>query len=215
MARRNDRSMRKVFFLMTIVLLACMSSLAQEDAHLEKLTDDLILLRKEASNDALNKAILAWSASGCPKITLMDEIKRDENNEYRGSCANKFKMNQLVTYVYNRQNTEMVSKGDYFNSTEKDIYYSAIEKTIKKGCTVSYTITGHLGEQEFVFISYHPNTKFSAKVNGKTAKPLPQKRGVLSVKLTKVEKDEKITFSITNNSNANESFVILNHNPQK
>ena len=217
MARRNDRIMRIRFvFMMLIGVLTCISVYAQDDIHLKKLTDGLLLLRKEkASSAALNKTILNWSASGCPKITLMDEIKRDPDNEYRGTGANKFKINQLVTHVYNRQNTGMASKGDYFNSTEKDVYYSAIEKTVKKNCTVRYTLTGHSGVQEFIFMSYNPNTKFLAKVNDNPAQPIQGKSGVLYVKLPNVEKDKEMVFSITNNSNANESFVILYHNTQK
>ena len=186
---------------------------AQDDANLKEMTKDLLAMRKaKASNDVLNTVVLNWSASGKPKITLMDEIRRDKDNEYRGSGANRFKMNQVVTHVYSRQNTGMVSKGDYFNSTEKDVYYSAIEKTIKKGCTATYTLVGHIGEQEFVFVAFNPNTNFTATVNGASAK---SKDGVAVVKLPKVEKEDAITFSIKNESGSNESFVILNHNPQK
>ena len=204
-----------LLYILGLILIST-SCFAQEDAHLKKLTNDLVELRKAKNSDeALNNAVISWSSSGCPKITLMDEIKRDEKREFRGTNANKFKMNQIVTHVYNRQNTQMVSKGDYFNSTEKDIYYSAIEKTIKKGCTVTYTLAGHVGVQEFVFLSFNPNTKFTAKVDGKLAKPASGKKGVLWITLPKVEKDKVIKFSISNNSNTNESFVILNHNPQK
>ena len=128
---------------------------------------------------------------------------------------NLFKMNQVITHVYRRQNTGMTSKGDYFNSTEKDIFYSAIEKNVKKKCTVSYTLTGHVGEQEFVFVSYNANTLFSVKVNDTSAQPVSGKKGVLYLKLPRVKKEDKIVFSISNNSNSNESFVIMNHNPQK
>lgn len=186
---------------------------AQDDANLKEMTKDLLAMRKaKASNDVLNTVVLNWSASGKPKITLMDEIRRDKDNEYRGSGANRFKMNQVVTHVYSRQNTGMVSKGDYFNSTEKDVYYSAIEKTIKKGCTATYTLVEHIGEQEFVFVAFNPNTNFTATVNGASAK---SKDGVAVVKLPKVEKEDTITFSIKNGPSSNESFVILNHNPQK
>jgi len=216
MARRNDRSMRKVLMLVGWGIIIATTCYAQEDANLKKMADDLLAVRKaNASNNALNKIVLDWSASGKPKITLMDEIQRDNKNEYKGSGTNKFKINQVVTHVYSRQNTGMVSKGDYFNSTENDIYYSAIEKTIKKGCTATYTLTGHAGKQEFVFMAYNPKTKFSAKVNGDSALSVPGKTGMLWIKLPKVNKEDKITFSITNESSSNESFVILNHNPQK
>lgn len=216
MARKNDRDLRRIIPVLVMGLLMNVSCFAQEDVHLKKLTDDLIQLRKvNASNDALNKTVLEWSASGNPKITLMDEIRRDENNEYRGCGTNKFKMNQVITHVYRRQNTGMTSKGDYFNSTEKDIFYSVIEKNVKKKSTVSYTLTGHVGEQEFVFVSYNVNTLFFVKVNGVSAQPISGKKGVLYLKLPIVKKGDKIIFSITNNSNSNESFVIMNHNPQK
>lgn len=208
--------MRRLLFMIAICLLTFGSSYAQEDTHLKILTEGLLQLRKtKSSNEVLNKKVIDWSASGCPKLTLMDEIQRDPDNEYKGNGANQFKMNQLVTHVYHRQNIGMVSKGDYFNSTEKDIYYSAIEKNIKKGCSVTYTLNGHVGEQEFVFVSYHANTNYTAKVNELQAKAEQDKQGVLSVKLPPVKKGDKILITITNNSNSNESFVILNHNPQK
>lgn len=208
--------MKKKLLFVFVCWVVAIASNAQEDHHLRKMTDDLITLRHaNVSSDALNKTVIKWSASDCPKITLMDEIKRDQDNEYRGGGANKFKLNQVVTHVYRRQNTGMVSKGDYFNSTEKDVYYSAIEKTIKKGCTVTYTLTGHIGVQEFVFMSYHPKTKFSATVNGIAAKPVSGKAGILCIKLPRMKMEDKISLSISNESSSNESFVILNHNPQK
>ena len=192
------------------------NSHAQEDGNLKKMTGDIIAIRKaKASDKILNETIIMWSASGRPKITLMDEIQRDKNNEYRGNGANKFKLNQMVTHVYGRQNTGMVSKGDYFNSTEKDVFYSAIEKSVKGKSKVEYTLTGHIGIQEFVFMAYNPSTTFSASVKGKTANPIDGQKGVLYIKLPKVNKEDKIVFSITNESSTNESFVILNHNPQK
>lgn len=207
---------KSLFFILGLGLLSSIGCYAQEDAHLKRMTDDLLQLRKQnVSSDALNKIVVGWSVSQKPKITLMDEIKRDITNEFRGKGANKFKMNQIVTHVYNRQNTGMVSKGDYFNSTEKDIYYSAIEKNIRGKSTATYTLTGHVGVQEFVFMSFNPKTKFSARVCGMVAKPIAGKSGTLSVKLPKVTKDKKIEFAITNESGSNESFIILNHNPQK
>lgn len=189
---------------------------AQEDENLKKMAGDLIAIRKaKASDKILNETVIKWSASGKPKITLMDEIQRDKDNEYRGNGVRKFKMNQMVTHVYRRQNTGMVSKGDYFNSTEKDVYYSAIEKTIKKKATVTYTLTGHVGVQEFVFMSFNPKTKFYVKINGNSAQSVPGREGMQQIKLPKVRKGDIITFSITNDSGSNESFVILNHNPQK
>ena len=207
---------KKSYFVLFLGMLPFLTGYAQEDAYLQKLTEGVVQLREaKSSSEVLNKTVLEWSASGCPKITLMDEIRRDPDNEYRGSGVNKFKMNQVVTHVYNRQNIGMVSRDVYFNSMEKDIFYSAIEKTIKKKRTVTYTLTGHGGAQEFVFVVYDPKASFSVEVNGQPALPVSGMVGVLSVKLPKVKKEDKLMFSITNDSSSYESFVILNHNPQE
>ena len=210
--------MRKGLLLLLIGwgLMVANSSKAQEDVNLKEMAGEILAIRKaKASDKILNETVIKWSASGKPKITLMDEIHRDKDNEFRGDGANKFKMNQIVTHVYGRQNTGMVSKGDYFNSTEKDVFYSAIEKSIKGGCKVEYTLTGHVGTQEFVFMAYNPHTEFGAIVNGHPARPVEGQKGLLYIKLPKVKKEDKIVFSIFNKSEHNESFVILNHNPQK
>lgn len=205
---------KRFLFLVLVAFLANVSVHAQENTHLKKLTDGVMKIRKsKSSKEALNTVIVDWSAKNNPKLTLMDELKRDDEHEFRGKDANKFKINQVVTYVYSRQNTGMVSKGDYFNSTEKDVYYSAIEKNVKGGNTVTYTLMGHVGNQEFVFVSYNPKTKFTAKINGKEA--TDKGNGLQVLKLGKVTPQEKIIISISNESKSNESFVILNHNPQK
>ena len=205
-------------YVLFIIIAICpaIRSMAQADSHLAKLANDIISLQRKTSNKArLNQLVLNWSESSMPKITLMDDIGRAAN-EYRGADANRFKMNQLVTFVYDRQNKGMVSKGDYFNSTEQGVHYSAIEKTVSKGKTVTYTLTGHSGLQEFLFIPFNPNALFTATVNGEKAKK--KENGVQYISLPNITKQDTITFTITydnNNAAAFESFVIVNYNPQK
>lgn len=215
MARRNESMMKKRFILSTVVsVLASIGSLAQSDSYLMKLTEGVVEIRKsKSSKEKLNHMVAQWSATDSPKITLMDEMNNDTEHEFRGSGTNKFQMNKVVTFVYGNQNTNMVSKGDYFNSTEKDVFYSAIEKTVKKKQTVTYTLTGHIGIQEFVFVSYDPKTVFTATVNGEKAIPIGE--GIQYLKIGKVGENDEIVFSIKNESSSNESFVILNHNPQQ
>ena len=215
MAGRDDGDMKRVGVLLVVLtFLGNLCCHAQKDAYLKKLADDVVNMRKsKSSSQVLNNTVVDWSSAGSPKVTLMDDIGSDREHECRGSGANKFRVNQLVTYVYGRQKTAMVSKGDYFNSTEKDICYSAIEKTIMKGCTVTYKLVKHIGEQEFFFISFNPKTSFSVTVNGIKAEPKGD--GVMWLNLGKVKPEDEIVMSISNNSSSNESFVILNHNPQK
>lgn len=209
-----------LLFLLSGLLLSHPAA-AQQDSYLRELTTQVINLRVPSTNKkARNNAVLALSATGKPKITLMDDAHRHPN-EYRSNGSNLFQMNKVVTHVYNRQNIGMTSRGDYFNSTESGIRYSAIEKSVPRGSTVSYTINGHVGKQEFVFVPYHSNTKFTATVcvnGGHPISATPLKGGALGVTLPQVGKQDTITFTISNaasNKSAFDSFVILNHNPQK
>ena len=190
--------------------MTCTGSYAQKDTHLAKLTQGLVRIRsKKASSGILNKTVMEWSATECPKITLMDDLGKDKENEFLGNGSNKFKINQVVTYVHGRQNIQLTSKGEYFTSTEKDVHYSVIEK----GHTASYTLTGHIGDQEFVVVSYNSKTKFTVKVNGDNA--VVAGDGICAILLSNVKKTDTITITIANEGTSDESFVILNHNPQK
>lgn len=199
--------------ILLLLVLTGISTHAQ-DSQLKEIVQSVVSLRK-ANKTVRNKAVLDLSATGKPKITLMDELKSSES-EYRGKNAHQFKANQVVTYIYGRQNTLMVSKGDYFNSTEKDIFYSAIEKNLKRGEEAIYTLNSHVGAQEFMFVPFNPKTKFKATVNDTEATPMGD--GILYVKLKPVTKSQSINITIlvdAKNSAAYESIVILNHNPQK
>ncbi len=208
--------MKRIILFLLLTALCLQGPSAQEASHLSSLVKDVIALRKtKVSKTALNQTVLRWSEAGKPKITLMDEIGRAAD-EYRGAGANKFKMNQVVTFVYDRQNRGLVSKGEFFNSTEKGIFYSAIEKTVPRGKTVSYTLTSHLGPQEFAFIPFNPKARYSVAVNDKSS--TPDNEGIVLISLGRVALQDSITFSISlapDNVAEQESFTILNYNPQK
>lgn len=207
--------MTRHIFLFIVMSVCFLCGHAQEDAYLRTMTTDLVGLRsKKASESALKKLVINWSASNSPKLAIMDDIRFDRSAEYRGSGANMFKVNQLITQVRKRQNPQMVSRGEFFNSTERGVFYSAIEKTIKGGCTARYTLTGHIGRQEFVLMSFNPKSRFKATVNGREARETDVP-GVMTVDVGKVRREDKIVITISNLSSGNESFVILNHNPQK
>lgn len=208
----------KVILLIIAIGLCHLPGLAQSitDSYLAKMTEDVKTIRKKkASKDILNKVVLNWSSAGQPKVTLMDEIKRDED-EYRGKDVFKFKMNQVVYHVHDRQNTKMVSKGDYFNSNERNVHYSAIEKTVQRGKTVTYVISGHSGKQEFVIVAFNPKSQLTVTVNNEPAVPMGD--GVWFSSVDRVKAKNPITLSVTldgKDSAQYESFVILNHNPQR
>lgn len=208
--------MKRCFVSLLFAVFCCVGY-AQEDSYLLKLCENVKQIRQNHSSEKiLNQMVAEWSGDHQPKITLMDEIKGDPINEYRGKGSHHFKMNQLVTDVYGNQNVSMRSKGDYFNSTEVGIFYSAIEKNVKRGKTVSYELKEHEGTQEFFFVSYNPKSLFTVKVNGIVAEQKGD--GIQYFKMKDVKKNDVIRFSITydlKNSSNYESFVVLNHNPQK
>ena len=193
---------------------------AQEDQYLKNIADVIKGFRKSGKK-AQEKAITTFSEIGQPKITLMSDAKGN-NNEYKGKKANKFRFNQVVAKVYAIQNTKFEISDIYLLSTEKGIYYSGIEKNIKLGEKNTYSISGHIGVQEFVFIPYNQKTKFTVEIyiNDKL---VYNETGtdMLTKKLDKsVTANDVIKFAITYpkespNSSSFESFVILNHNPQQ
>lgn len=207
--------------LLMIISMCSLCSLceAQQDAHLRELTKQVISLRGANKKSREN---LAEKMGKSPiKIVLMDEIRQDAN-EYVGKDAFLFWLNQIVANVYSQQHVMLVSKGEYYNSTEKGIYYSAIEKSVQSGKTVSYQITGHIGNQEYVILSFHPDSKFkvSVKLNGSMKILSGEIKGQWSFTLPQVKARDMMTLQITSlspakNRNAFESFAILNFNPQK
>lgn len=217
--------MRKRILFIILIATHALATEAQEPngSYLQDIAKVVKGLRKD--NDATRRsAIETLSEKNKPKITLMDEIRieeKDKTNEVKGTKGNRFKLNQIVAYVYKNQNHQLESKSNMLNGNEKGIYFSVIEKSMKRGTTVTYDLQGRKGEQEFVFIPYNPNTKYEVKVyiddDEIINKPAT---GDCHIKLRSVWSLETISFSIRyleNNANkdAVESFAILNYNPSK
>ena len=210
---------KNIISLLIVNFLISINSSAQKDVYLRELVGQVLKLRLSKTNKAArNEAVICMSKQNKPKITLMDDAKRHKN-ELGTMNSSKFLMNNIITYVHERQNKKMYSKGDYFHSLENGIPYSAIEKNILNGKTVSYTLSGHVGEQEFVIISFNKNTQFHVRIlwQGKEISSVSDKEGKVCINIGVVRRNENITIEITNNNKEGkyESFVILNHNPQK
>ena len=132
---------------------------AQTDSDLYEMSKIIKELRKD-NNSVRNSAISRLSAASKPKLTLMDEIKwagseEEKTNEVKGVKGNRFKLNQVIKYVYKKQNQLLESKGDMLNGNELDIHYSVIEKSVKRGSKVTYMIKGREGMQTFFIIPHH------------------------------------------------------------
>ncbi len=215
---------RKLIFTL-LSFMFFMASQAQEQAgnYLLDIAKVVKELRK-SNNSTRNSAITTLSAG--QKLTLMDEIKwagdeEEKANEVKGAKGNRFKLNQVVAYVYKKQNHMLESKGDMLNGNEKDIHYSLIEKSIKRGGKATYQLKGRSGDQDFVFVPYNPKSIFvvTMYVDGKK---VDRKEGsdACQIHLDGLSRRQTITFSINYlddkaNKDAIESFAILNYNQQK
>lgn len=211
--------MRKVLFMM-LTLLMCMDVQAQENQYLRDLTEAVKGLRK-ADSKVRDQFVSKLSSNKNPKITLMDDIS-SEGDEFKGAKANRFRLNQAIVYVYGNQNPTLTSKDDgMLSSKERGIFYSAIEKSIKKGGTVNYSINGHIGQQEFSVIAYHPTAKFKLSISDGWHKTIIKEGvGNVSIEYFRVYKNNTISITIEylgdeKNKESFESFAILNYNPQK
>lgn len=212
---------------MMVLAAYSMLSQAQEqtDNYLQDITKVVTGLRK-SNNSARNAAIATLSADNKPKVTLMDEIRwagdeEEKSNEIKGGKGNRFKLNQVVAYVYKKQNHQLESKSNMLNGNEKDIHYSLIEKSVKRGGKVTYQVQGRTGVQDFVFIPYNPKSKYVVTlcVNGMKVNR-QETTDVCRMHLKPVTSRQRITFSINylddkENKELVESFAILNYNQQK
>lgn len=211
--------MRKSLLTM-LTLILCLGVQAQENQYLRDLTEAVKGLRK--GNDKVREQFVNnLSASNKPKITLMDDVEC-EGDEFKGGNANKFRLNQAIVYVYGNQNQTLTSKdGGMLSSREQGIYYSAIEKSIKKGGSLQCSITGHIGKQEISVVAYRPTAKFRVTVSDGWHNPVVKEGlGNVSLETYRVIRSNNITITIDyieDNSNKGtfESFAILNYNPQK
>lgn len=211
--------MKRVVFMM-LTLLMCMGIQAQENQYLRDLTEAVKGLRK-ADSKVRKQFENSLSSHNKPKIALMDDIK-SEGDEFKGHDANQFRLNQAVVNVYDKQNQTLTSKDDgMLSSKERGIYYSAIEKSIKKGGTVKCIFTGHIGKQEVSVISYHPTSKFKVTISdGWHDDVVKEGVGNVSIESYRVLASNTVTITIEyigNSSNRNpfDSFAIINFNPQK
>jgi hypothetical protein len=213
-----------MLIMMMAVCFVFVQAQNQTDSYLQEITKVVKELRKN-NNSVRNSVVTNLSQDGKPKITLMDEVqlsgdKEEKANEVKGAKGNRFKLNQVVSRVYKKQNHQLESKGNMLNGNEKDIHYSIIEKSIKRGGKVTYELKGRSGEQDFVFIPYNPKTKYVIYMYTGKKEIRKEVTDVCTIHLDGVSRKQPLKFSISYlNDKANkdlvESFAILNYNPQK
>ncbi len=216
---------RLIFTLLSFAVFMVSQAQEQTDNYLQEIAKVVKELRK-SNNSTRNSAIVTLSAEQKPKVTLMDEVKwagdeEEKANEVKGAKGNRFKLNQVVAYVYKKQNHLLESKNEMLNGNEKDIHYSLIEKSVKRGGKVTYQLKGRSGDQDFMFVPYNAKSIYvvTMYVDGKK---VDRKEGsdACQIHLDGLSRRQTITFSINYlddkaNKDLVESFAILNYNQQK
>ena len=158
--------------LITILFISCIAPFVfAQDVYLKKCINIFSNIQNSSKNkQVFNNAINTLAEVDQPLLTILDNIGDDKINEYNKSDKDPFRLNSIATHVYHIQNGEETSRGNYYDSREVGINYSMIEKSIKPNSKVSYSISGHNGMQEFVFIPFYKNNahfSISVSVGGK------------------------------------------------
>ena len=192
---------------------------APKDAFLRRYVDIVFSLKQPNRSQADYRRVVDTLASPrYPKIALLDDIGTDPS-EYRGATANPFRLSSVVVQAYERQQGVENSRGYYYDSRQRGIHYSMIEKSISARSKAQYSIREHSGRQEIVIIPFRPDQRYEIHIycRGQEIK------GQLAMKpdkyhhytLTSVNTDEEITIVIDNQSASPLSFAILNYNARK
>ena len=202
-----------LFLLVGIALFGQAFAQEKTDAELQKLINTVATLRKTDSK-AWDKALADFEKD---KLwTMMDETERHDN-EYWLVGDNQFKLNALLSKC--KRYDKKMTPGDFLNGNDPNFNYSLIERSVKKGSTVSYELSYREGQQTFVVMPYEKNSTLSvtATRNGKTVgttRTDADGNVILSID-DKMAKSDKLCISITNKSGNDMPIVIINHNTRK
>lgn len=217
--------MKRVFVLTVLVVAFFVVSQAQTADYLQEIAKVVKDLRK-SNNSVRQQAVATLAANQNPKVTLMDEIKwagdeEEKANEVKGNQGYRFKLNQVILNVYKKQNHRLESKTNMLNGNEKDIHYSIIERSVKRGGKITYQIKGRMGVQDFMFVPFNPKSKYvvTMYVDGVRVER-KESSDVCQIHLNRMSGKQSIVFSINylddkSNKDLFESFAILNYNQQK
>lgn len=202
--------MKRLIYIV-LILIANFSVYAQ-DNELNKLTE-IVKSLKTADNASREKIVK--SLANDKLWTKMDEAKDPKAECTVGEVkTGRFGLNQILNKAENR-NTGHASTGNMLNGADSRYNYSLFEKTLKANTTATFKLQGRWGEQIFVILPYNgAQQNITAAGNKGEFKSVKDKDG--TIKLTgNAKKGEPLTITVTNHSDKNISYVILNYNSRK
>lgn len=204
--------MNRIIISISIILLAF--SVSAQDTELNRLTD-IVKSLQSGGEKAYNAAVRKLAAD--KNWTPMDEIGFDRNIECKASeRVPGFKLNSVLTNAENKERYQTTT-GNHINGADSRFNYSLFEKTLKPGKTAVFSLPERWGEQTIIILPYQGETaKVSAAASSGTNNFTVTSIGNGAVKLTgNAVKGQPLTLKVSNGSEGNISYVILNHNSRK
>lgn len=195
------------------ILLSVLATRAQ-DAELNILTD-IVKSLQSGGEKAYNAAVKKLAAD--KNWTPMDEIGIDRNIECKASeRVPGFKLNSVLTNAENKERYQTTT-GNHINGADSRFNYSLFEKTLKPGKTAAFSLPERWGEQTIIIMPYQgEKAKVSAAASSGNNVFTVTSLGNGAVKLTgKAIKGEPLSLKVSNGSEGNISYVILNYNSRK
>lgn len=198
----------------SIISLFFALSVSAQDAELNRLTD-IVKSLQSGGEKAYNAAVQKLAAD--KNWTPMDEIGFDRNIECKASeRVPGFKLNSVLTNAENKERYQTTT-GNHINGADSRFNYSLFEKTLKPGKTAVFSLPERWGEQTIIILPYQGEmAKISAAASSGCNVFAVTSIGNGAVKLTgKAIKGQPVSLKVSNGSDGNISYVILNHNSRK
>ncbi len=198
----------------TFILISSLFISFAQDAELNKLTD-IVKSLQSGGEKAYNAAIQQLAAD--KNWTPMDEVGFDRNIECKASeRVPGFKLNSVLTNAENKERYQTTT-GNHINGADSRFNYSLFEKTLKPGKTAIFSLPERWGEQTIIILPYQgAKAKISASAHSGSNTFTTTSMSDGSIKLIGIAvKGQPLSLKVTNGSDGNISYVILNHNSRK
>lgn len=198
----------------TFILISSLFISFAQDAELNKLTD-IVKSLQSGGEKAYNAAIQQLAAD--KNWTPMDEVGFDRNIECKASeRVPGFKLNSVLTNAENKERYQTTT-GNHINGADSRFNYSLFEKTLKPGKTAIFSLPERWGEQTIIILPYQgAKAKISASAHSGSNSFTTTSMSDGSIKLIGIAvKGQPLSLKVTNGSDGNISYVILNHNSRK
>lgn len=202
----------KKLVLIFILEICCFAAAAQ-DSELNKLTD-IVKSLQTGGEKAYREAVASLSSDRL--WTPMDELTIDRSVECRASDrVPGFRLNSILTNAENNERYQTTT-GNHLNGADMRYNYSLFEKTLKYGKTASFELPQRWGEQVIIIVPFNPQAKISAVASSGDQEFAVTQSGNGILKLTgSVVRGQALNLRVTNDSDENISYVIINYNSRR